>query len=265
MGRVARGTLESCAWRGRRPDLSSVNRGPSCLSFIHMIRRDYILRMIEEFIQQMARIRFLKQEQRWEAAATALDEEFRKLTNLEPAGLARLSETELLAVLMREGPTQVVRHKTLMLTTLLHEAAEVAFQQGREQESRDCRLKALHLLLDILARAEVFELPEFVPKVDILVAELRSDLLPTRTHAMLMQHYERAGEFAKAEDALFSMLEAEPNNARIPEFGMAFYERLLSQSDAALAEGNLPRKEIEQAIRDFRDRLPKSEPPTGHQ
>jgi len=27
-----------------------------------------------------------------------------------------------------------------------------------------------------------------------------------------MQHYERTGEFAKAEDAFFSMLEAEPDN-----------------------------------------------------
>ena len=42
--------------------------------------------------------------------------------------------------------------------------------------------------------------------------------MPARTHAMLMQHYERTGEFAKAEDALFAMLDAEPDNNAIVEF-----------------------------------------------
>ena len=34
---------------------------------------------------------------------------------------------------------------------------------------------------------------------------------------MLMQHYERTGEFAKAEDALFAMLDAQPDNPAIVE------------------------------------------------
>jgi len=41
-----------------------------------VIRRDYILRMIEEFIQALARVNALKQDQRWEEAAGAVDEEF---------------------------------------------------------------------------------------------------------------------------------------------------------------------------------------------
>jgi len=34
-----------------------------------MIRRDYILRMIEEFIQALSRIRALKKDQLWSEAA----------------------------------------------------------------------------------------------------------------------------------------------------------------------------------------------------
>ena len=44
-----------------------------------MIRRDYILRMIEEFMQALSRIRSLKQDQHWQEAAGALDEEFNRL------------------------------------------------------------------------------------------------------------------------------------------------------------------------------------------
>src|SRR5262245_28483653 len=108
-----------------------------------MIRRDYILRMIEEFMQALSRMRALKQGQRWAEAGEELDAEFKKLIGDGPESVARLSETDLLARLMRDGPTHLVRDKTLMLTTLLTEAGDAAAAENREDQSRDCYLKAL--------------------------------------------------------------------------------------------------------------------------
>ena len=159
-----------------------------------MIRRDYILRMIEEFAQALARIRSLKRSQRWTEASAALDAEFERLIGDDGQAVARLSETELLARLMQDGPTHVVRDKTLLLTTLLKEAGDVAAAEDRVDESRECYLKALHLLLDVLARGEVFECSEFLPKVEMLKEALQGTPLPPRTHAMLMQHHERTGD-----------------------------------------------------------------------
>ncbi len=218
-----------------------------------MIRRDDILRMIEEFLQALARIHSFKKGQRWDEASEALEAEFKRLIGDGAKAVARLSETELLARLVQGGPTPVVRHKTLLLTALFSEAGDVAAAQDRMDESRECYLKALHLLLDSLARVEVFECPEFVPKVERLVTALATPL-PVRTCALLMQHYERTGEFAKAEDALFAMLYAEPDNAAIVEFGLAFYQRLLTQSDAALSAANLPRSEVEEGLKDLQGR-----------
>lgn len=220
-----------------------------------MIRRDYILRMIEECIRALARINALKQERRWDQAAGELDAELRKLLGDDLRAIARLSGTELLTRLMRDGPTHALRDKTLVLTTLLKEAGDLAAADNREDESRDCYLKALHLLLDTLGRGGLLEHPEFVPKVEMLKQALSTTPLPVRTQALLMQHYERTGEFAKAEDALFAMLDAEPENASIVEFGSAFYRRLLSQSDAALAAGNLPRAELEAGLKEIQVRL----------
>ena len=98
----------------------------------------------------------------------ALDVEFQRLIGDGAQAVARLSETELLARLVQGEPTQVVRHKTL-LTALLNEAGDVAMAQDRPADSREFYLKALHLLLDTVARGEVFECPEFVPKVEMLV------------------------------------------------------------------------------------------------
>ena len=72
----------------------------------------------------------------------------------------------------------------------------------------------------------LFECPEFVPRVDVFVSALRGLPLPTRTLALLMQYYERTGSFAKAEDAFFALLDVEPGNSRLIDFGIAFYQRL---------------------------------------
>ena len=219
-----------------------------------MIRRDYILRMIEEFIQALARVKALKKDQRWQEAAGVVDEEFQRLIGTGAQAVARLSETELLARLIRGEPTQAVHDKTLLLTSLLKEAGDVAAMQDRAEESRSCHLKGLHLLLDTLAREEVSALPDFVPKVEMFSAALRGTPVPLETQALLMQHYEKSGQFAKAEDALFAMLEAEPGKTGLVEFGVSFYERLQGQSDASLAAGNLPRPELEAGLAELRKR-----------
>jgi hypothetical protein len=210
--------------------------------------------MIEEFIQAMARVNALKKDQRWQEAAGVVDEEFKRLIGMGAKAVARLSETELLARLIRGEPTQAVHDKTLLLTALLNEAGDLAAKQDRAEESRSCYLKGLHLLLDILAREEVSALPDFVPRVEMFAAALRGVPVPLEIQALLMQHYERSGQFGKAEDALFAMLEAEPGNTGLVEFGVSFYERLQGQDDASLEAGNLPRPELEAGLAELRER-----------
>lgn len=219
-----------------------------------MIRRDYILRMVAEFLEVLSRIRALKQGQLWSEAHSTLEEQFQRLAGLGPQAVARLTETELLARLIQGESSLAVREKTLILTALLKEAGDVAAGQRQEEESRACYLKGLHLLLDVLARGEVSDCPQFVPRVEVFVAALEDTLLPLPTLAMLMQHYERTGEFAKAEDALFAMFEREPENRNLVDFGISFYERLRQQSDNQLAEGNLPRAELEAGLAELQSK-----------
>jgi len=217
-----------------------------------MLRRDYLLRMIEEFIQMLARLNALKKGQLWNEATGTVDEELQRLVGAGVETIVRLSETELLARIVQRGPTQAVRDRTLLVSTLLKEAGDIAAAQDRPDDSRVCHLKGLHLLLDTLSEDETFECPGFVPRIEAFVVALSDDPLPVRTQARLMQHYERAGDFGKAEDRLFALLEAEPENPRLLEFGDAFYRRLASLSDARLAEGKLPRVELEAGQAEFR-------------
>jgi hypothetical protein len=154
-----------------------------------------------------------------------------------------MSETELLARLIQGESAHVVEANAFMLATLLKTQGDLIAGQGRLEEGRQYYLKGLHLLLDTFGRSEITERPDFVPTVEAFLAGLRDAPLPVPTNAMLMQHYERTGEFAKAEDALFAMADAAPDNTGLLEFGRQFYQRLLRKSDDALTAGNLPRAE----------------------
>lgn len=219
-----------------------------------MIQRDYVLRMIAEFAQALSRIQALKQHQLWTQATAELQDHLQRLLGASAEELERETDTELLARIVQGEATQVVRNKAAMVTSLLKEAGDVAIATGEEAKGRALHIKGLDLLLSVLAEDDSWGWPEFAPKVEMFLLALSDASLPRITRARLMQHYERRGEFAKAEDAFFALLESEPEAREILEFGAGFYERLGRHSDAALAAGNLPRAELEAGLAELRRR-----------
>ena len=210
--------------------------------------------MIEECIQALTQIRALRKDQRWEEARMAVDAQCEKLAAAGARNLAQLSETELLARLALDQPTQTVRARLFLLISLLQEAAEIATAEGRLDDAREIGLKALHLLLDVSAQDDAGAWPAFVPRAEALVQSLAGAPLPVRTQVLLMRHYESTGQLAKAEDTLFSILDATKDDPASLEFGAAFYERILRQNDAMLLTGNLPRVEAEEGRRELQRR-----------
>jgi hypothetical protein len=101
-----------------------------------MIRRDYIIRLIEEFVEALARIRDLKNERRTGEAALLTEQEFKRISGIDSESLLKLSETELLAKLIQDDALQSVREKIFFLTTLLKEAGDIAVAEGHRGESR---------------------------------------------------------------------------------------------------------------------------------
>jgi hypothetical protein len=216
-----------------------------------MIRRDYILRMIEEFFRLLAQVKARKDRGEWREAKNALEEEARRLTGADLDALCTLSDTEILARLLRTGEFQIQREKAFMLARVFIEAAEVAETGPAEAErNQRLRLKALHLLLQAALRGEEAEWPQFVPPIDVLAQDLKN-ALPVQTHALLMQHFERSGQFAKAEDSFYAALELFPDSPALRQLGVSFYQRLLAKSDTALEAGNLPRDEVEAGLKEL--------------
>ena len=228
-----------------------------------MIRRDYLLRQIEQFVAMLTKIAGLAKDEQWQEASASVTGEFQRLTGVDGPEVLRLSETELLARLIQGEPTQVVESKAFMLATLLKASGDLIAGQGRLEEGRQYYLKGLHLLLDTFGRNEIAERPDFVPAVEAFVAALSDAPLPLESGAVLVRHYERIGEFARAEDTLFAMVDSEPANIELLDFGAAFYRRLLGFKDDALAAGNLPRAEVQAGLAELDRRKARSRQPAG--
>ena len=218
-----------------------------------MIRQDYILEWIKRYIRWLAEIVGLVRAQDYEAAIRRIDLALRTLLEVGSDSVTDLSEGEILARLTVGDPGQLVRDKCTVIAALLKQLGIVSAAQQRPDLSHNCFLKALHLILGLKLREEGTDLAEYAPTVDELLEALKPYDLPPRTHAALMIFFEQDGKFAKAEDALFALLEAAPGNAEAMEMGTAFYERLLALSDATLIAGDLPHAEVEAGLAEIRE------------
>ncbi len=213
-----------------------------------MIRRDYLLRQIEEFVAVMTKLLGLAKNEQWEEASTVVGGQFNAIAGANADELLRMSDTELLVQLVQDGPTHLLESKIFLLATLFKAQGDVLAGQGKLEESGPYYLKGLHLLLDTFARNEMTKRPDFVPTVDSFLIALHDTPLPLNTNVMLMRYHEQNGEFAKAEDALFAVIEAGTPNIELLNFGIVFYQRLMGHSDRTLVAGNLPREEVKAGL-----------------
>jgi hypothetical protein len=128
----------------------------------------------------------------------------------------------------------------------LKESGDAARQNGDTQRASAIYLKALHLVLDLLKREGLIDLPEYTPKIEVFVESLGDETLPPSTYAMLMHYYESIGNFAKAEDYLYALRETTEESRELNQFARSFYDRLMLKDDLQLERGGLPRAEIEE-------------------
>ena len=213
-----------------------------------MIREDYIIDWIKRYVLMLAQIVGLVKTEHYPAALRAIEGALQTLLDLGPDSVLSLSEGQIMARLSIGGPTQIVRDKCVILAALLEQLGIVGAAQDRRRESVECHLKALHIMLGLRLGEETQSLPGYAPRVEDLAARLKEERLPGRTYAALMLYYEAQASFAPAEDALYALLETEPDSPNGVDIGIAFYERLLARSDAELIAGHLPRQEVEEGL-----------------
>ena len=212
-----------------------------------MRRDDYLIRLIRQFIETLTGIRSLRAAQQDYAALEAITKLAARLLELPDDGRLR-SLREVLAYMGQAGPVTLDRDRQIALAALLVEAGSIYEAQRRLDDSYHCYLQALHRMLEVTLDGSGAALPEYAPRVERIAAALRDYSLPSGTLMRLLQYYEQAGAYGKAEDVLALLLDAEPHSREVVALGRGFYRRLLQVGDDALAAGNLPREEVEEGL-----------------
>lgn len=214
-----------------------------------MLREDYLLRLIRQGAQAIFGILGLQKEQRYEQALEAVDHTLQDFLGLSSGLAARLPERTLVSMLTVGDVPDTGR--LLFLAEMLAMEGDLYAAQGDALQSRRRYLKSLNLFLYVASLTDLAAPPDQFARIEALVDALRSSCLTAKTLTELFRYFEAAGRYAKAEDALFDLIEAGPAPAEAIELGIAFYERLRGQTDAELVAGNLPRAEVEQGLRDL--------------
>ena len=224
-----------------------------------MVKRDYLLRVIEQMGVAWAgvlRLAGLRQGGQYEAAGQSIDQMLRQFLGLNSGALDTLSAAELIG-LIRLGRIAgsgdgdgVVAERLLLLGALLREQAELHEAQGDTDAGALSGLKALHINLAVVVEEGIND-ERAVAAVAPLLDKLDEYELSFETNDLLWRFHEQTGDFAKAEDALFDLLDDAPD--LVPE-GIDFYERLATLTDAELIAGNLPRNEVAAGLAELQAR-----------
>jgi hypothetical protein len=203
-----------------------------------MIRQDYLMRLAQRLAQALAQALFHKDRQQYDRAEAEIDTALAECFGVETGVLPDLDE--LLIACATEGaaaPENLIR-----LADIFREKGELQRLRGHPSAAAQSEALALGLFLDVLQRSVVSL--ELIQKTERLIESISGTRLPAPVLKRLLGYYEARGMLARAEDVLYEWLDTKDPAA--PEGGLAFYKRLSSKSDQELAEGALPRAEVDQ-------------------
>lgn len=223
------------------------------------MQTDWLVQQISQFARLLAVILGLKKRKEYDTAQETIEEALNTLLDLDLDKLRILPPAELFRRLTIAETAMVGREKVLFAAALLDQAGDIHAAQEQTEQSAACYIQALCLLLELLLTDDHANLPNYAPTVEEMLAKVEPETLPLEARHATMLYFEKIGDFGKAEDTLFAMLDAVADDpgttAEIIAIGDMFYERLQHLDDERLVAGNLARDEIVAGRNDLRTYL----------
>lgn len=208
-----------------------------------MLKRDYILTMIEQFGYFLARIVFLKETQRYDTAQAEMNDFCGKLYGSGRDALLAMTDDELLELCADPDTREFVPDKAVALGALFKEFGDLErLQENTGPLPCACYARALFLLLEAYGDGTRALPLDAVDRLETAIQRSAGCSLPVNVRWKLMGFLEGSGFYADAEDLLYELIEDAAPNA-VAE-GVAFYTRLAEHDDADLIAGGLPRDEV---------------------
>ena len=216
-----------------------------------MLQRDYVLRLIEQFAKALGSILTLKKARQFDEAQESLSRAARSLVGMDVETLLALPLDQISSFLSSGGTMD--RGRCLVIAEVLFEDGDLSQLRSDPIRAHASRLRALGLLFELFGRERRDEIPEadrYLGLMARLDAELNAYEPVPDVEIRRLRYLAREGEYARAEDLLFELIDA--GDGAAVTTGIELYEAWLKRSDAELAGGGLPRAEVEEGLSQLR-------------
>jgi hypothetical protein len=214
------------------------------------------MRQIEQVGQMLAHILGLAKGGRGDEALGMFDEAYKPLLGVGTRVVARLDDAQLVDLLI-SGANPDMR-RVAMALDLLKAEADLYAEAGQAGEAAARYRRAIALAGCLAARSE-----------RLLDADLAGDLLARAgelelslaQRLALARVLEALGRYADAEDALFELIDEDPDDPEPVEQAIAFCQRLRPLEPGRLAAGGLTAEEVNATLAE----LLRRQPAIGHE
>ncbi len=152
---------------------------------MYVSRRDYILRLIEEVAQLLARIVFQRTAGRPQEALQSLVQACERLFGMEADKLFQFTPEQHFAMLVEGEAPETARNKILLYAALNKEAGKIYTQLTHATMAHVSFLNALRLTLKAQHAYSTENLPAFAPRVPELLAALKDRPLDAETAELI--------------------------------------------------------------------------------
>ncbi|HZC99187.1 MAG TPA: DUF6483 family protein [Actinomycetes bacterium] len=208
-----------------------------------MYQRDYLMRQIEQAARAVAAILKKALGGDPDEALGMFDEAYQPLLGISSRVVSTLTDQQLVS-LLTSGSSPDLRRVASVLEVVKTEA-DVHALRGDGKAAATRYRRALSLAGYLASRSD-----------RQLDGRLAGDLLEraggldlsAEQRLSLARVLEAVGRYADAEDALFEVIDAAPDDPGPIDTGILFYQRLLAKEDVELEAGDLPRDEVKNGI-----------------
>jgi hypothetical protein len=130
-----------------------------------MIRKDYILRMVQEFAKFLAKIIGLKMDGKLDEALKEIDNVYKGMIDLDPIVLKSLGPEEVLDFLLKEKKYN--NHHIKMIAELLFEEGQIYVENGDPISARNVMEKAKILINYLMESDSTFSF-DWYEKISVI-------------------------------------------------------------------------------------------------
>lgn len=213
-----------------------------------MLQRDYFMRMTELLVKALTKILLLKEEKKYDEAQKEIEHEGKTIIGIDIKMIDMLNMHDIM-MLMRS--TEDSAGRFVITAELLSQYADIYDIKSSPAKAAECRQKSLRLFSEAILTKQLPEPSVYFTRLNEMLETLEENGIEPypEIKERLISCYEISGEYAKAEDLIFELIEE--GYPGIEESALSFYRKLLLKQDEELIKGNLSREEVIQSMEEI--------------